>query len=71
MGYMWDIRGVFTGYSYVSGMCRVCVGYVSGMHRNILDAKKVLRNGTDHGTARNNTEAERICGSLRERAEIL
>ena len=33
MEYMWDILGVFTGYSYVSGMCRVCVGYVSGMYR--------------------------------------
>ena len=42
MGYMWDIRGVFTGYSYVSGMCRVCIGYVSGMRRNILDASGVL-----------------------------
>ena len=52
MGYMWDIRGVFTGYSYVSVMCRVCIGYVSGMCRNILGAKKVLRNGTDHGIAR-------------------
>ena len=22
------------GYSYVSGMCRVCIAYVSGMYRN-------------------------------------
>ena len=29
MEYMWDIRGVFTGYSYVSGMYRVCIGNVS------------------------------------------
>ena len=34
MGHMWSIRGVFMGYTYVSGMCRVCIGYVSGMYRN-------------------------------------
>ena len=32
-GYTWGIRGVFMGYSYVSGMCRVCIGYVSGKYR--------------------------------------
>ena len=35
MGYTRDIRGVFMGYTYVSGMCRVCVGYVSGICRRI------------------------------------
>ncbi len=39
-GYMWNIRGVFMGYTYVSGMCRVCIGYVSGMHRNIRRAEE-------------------------------
>ena len=34
MGYSRDIRGVFTGYSYVSVMYRLCVGYVSVMYRN-------------------------------------
>ena len=29
MGYTRSIRGVFMGYTYVSGMCRVCVGKVS------------------------------------------
>ena len=29
MGYSRSIRGVFTGYSYVSVMYRLCVGYVS------------------------------------------
>ena len=33
MGHMWSIRGVFMGYTYVSGMCRVCIGYVSGKCR--------------------------------------
>ena len=30
---MRGIRGVFMGYTYVSGMCRVCIGYVSGKCR--------------------------------------
>ena len=34
MGYPWGIRGVFTGYSYVSVMYRLCIGYVSVMYRN-------------------------------------
>ena len=33
VGYSWGIRRVFMGYTYVSGMCRVCIGYVSGMYR--------------------------------------
>ncbi len=33
VGYSRGIRGVFMGYTYVSGMCRVCIGYVSGMYR--------------------------------------
>ena len=33
MGYSWDIRGVFTEYSWGIRMYRVCVGYVSGMCR--------------------------------------
>mgnify|MGYP003517584331 CR=1 FL=1 len=41
-GYSWGIHGVFMGYTYVSGMCRVCIGYVSGMRRDIRGAKKVL-----------------------------
>ncbi len=36
MGYSRNIRGVFTGYSYVSVMYRLCVGYVSVIYRNIL-----------------------------------
>ena len=36
MGYSRGIRGVFTGYSYVSVMYRLCVGYVSVMYRNTL-----------------------------------
>ena len=38
--YTRDIRWVFMGYTYVSGMCRVCVGYVSGKHRKILGAER-------------------------------
>ena len=33
VGHTWGIRGVFTEYTYVSGMCRVCIGYVSGKCR--------------------------------------
>ena len=29
MGHSRDIRGVFVAYTYVSGMCRVCIGKVS------------------------------------------
>ena len=36
IGYSQGIRGVFTEYSYVSVMCRLCIGYVSVMYRNIL-----------------------------------
>ena len=43
MGYTLDIYGVFMGYTYVSGMYRVCVGYVSGIYRNIRGAMWVLR----------------------------
>ena len=25
------------GYTYVSGMCRVCIGYVSGMYREYVE----------------------------------
>ena len=42
MGYLRDIHGVFMGYTYVSGMCRVCIGYVSGKCRNKRDAARVL-----------------------------
>ena len=33
MGYSWDIRGIFTEYSWSIRMYRVCIGYVSGMYR--------------------------------------
>ena len=42
MGYLRDIHGVFMGYTYVSGMCRVCIGYVSGKCRNKRDAARFL-----------------------------
>ena len=52
MGYSWDIRGVFTGYTYVSVMYRLCVGYVSGMCRNILGESRfvdnLVENNDDH-----------------------
>lgn len=35
IGHTWGIRGIFMGYTYVSGMCRVCIGYVSGKYRKI------------------------------------
>ena len=37
MGYSWDIRGVFTEYSWGIRMYRVCVGYVSGMYREYVE----------------------------------
>ena len=33
MGYSWDIRGVFVGYSRGIHMYRLCVGNVSVMYR--------------------------------------
>ena len=39
VGYTRGIRGVFTAYTYVSGMCRVCIGYVSGKYRRGRGAK--------------------------------
>ena len=33
IGYSWGVHGVFVGYTYVSGMCRVCIGNVSGTYR--------------------------------------
>ena len=37
--YTRSIRGVFIGYTYVSVMCRLCIGYVSGTRRSIQAAK--------------------------------
>ena len=45
MGYSWGIHGVFVGYTYVSGMCRVCIGNVSGMCRKRQGASGA--SGTD------------------------
>ena len=39
VGYMRSIRGVFVGYTYVSGMYRECIGYVSGIYRKIRGGK--------------------------------
>ena len=38
MGSSWGIHRVFTGYSYVSVMYRLYVGYVSVKRRSILSA---------------------------------
>ena len=43
MGYSWGIHGVFMGYSYVSVMYRLCIGYVSVMCRK----KQVAREGEE------------------------
>ena len=40
LGYSWDIHRVFMGYTYVSVMCRLCIGYVSVICRNRQGAKK-------------------------------
>ena len=39
--YTRGIRGVFTGYTYVSGMCRVCIAYVSGTRRKTQGAERL------------------------------
>ena len=42
MGYTRSIRGVYVGYTYVSGMCRVCIGYVSGKCRRGRGARGAM-----------------------------
>ena len=37
LGYSWGIRGVFGEYSWDIRMYRVCVGYVSGMYRELVE----------------------------------
>ena len=44
MGHTRSIHGVFMGYTYVSGMCRVCVGYVSGKYRRVKGANGFFDN---------------------------
>ena len=44
MEYMWSICGVFIEYTYVSGMCRECIGYVSGIYRKIWGGKNEKKN---------------------------
>ena len=41
MGYSWDIRGIFTEYSWNIRMYRVCIGYVSGMYREYIERNRV------------------------------
>ena len=41
--YSWDIRRVFMGYSYVSVMCRLCIGYVSVMCRLYIGTDTALK----------------------------
>ena len=54
MGHSRGIRGIFTEYTYVSGMYRVCVGYVSGMSRRGLGAwgGAGMPTTDEHGLAR-------------------
>ena len=52
MGDSRNIRGVFVAYTYVSGMCRECIGYVSGTCRRGRGARRFQRTSTDlHGNA--------------------
>ena len=44
VGHTLGIRGVFVGYTYVSGMCRECIGYVSGIYRKIWGGKNEKKN---------------------------
>ncbi len=43
MGYSWNIYGIFMEYSYVSVMCRLCIGYASVMYRNYLLPRRFER----------------------------
>ena len=60
LGYSWHIHGVFTGYSYVSVMCRLCIGYVSVMRRLCIGTSCVRAGARD---ARNKIRC-RICEGL-------
>ena len=45
MGYSWGIHGVFIGYTYVSVMYRLCVGYATehtGSEEEDLSAMKTM-----------------------------
>ena len=48
MGYSWGIRGVFVEYSWDIRMYRVCVGYVSGMYRESVEADWEVSGGDVH-----------------------
>ena len=41
VGHTRSIQGVFMEYTYVSGMCRECIGYVSGIYRKIQGASRL------------------------------
>ena len=43
IGYSWNIYGIFMEYSYVSVMCRLCIGYASVMYRNYLLPRRFER----------------------------
>ena len=45
MACSWDFHGVFTEYSYVSVMYRLCVGYVSGMCRVCVERYRAQEGG--------------------------
>ena len=45
LGYSWDIRGIFVEYSRNIHMYRVCVGYVSGMYRESVEAEWEVSGG--------------------------
>ena len=47
MACSWDFHGVFTEYSYVSVMYRLCVGYVSGMCRVCVERYRAQEGGGD------------------------
>lgn len=41
MGYSWHIRGIFIEYSYVSVMCRLCIGYALVICRDMQGAREI------------------------------
>ena len=61
----WDIRGVFTEYSWGIRMYRVCVGYVSGMCRESVGTNG-MRGGSSLYSVQDNLHNEYIINNLNQ-----
>ena len=63
-GYLWDIRGVFTEYSWGIRMYRVCVGYVSGMYREFIERNR-MRNRMRKGAEKSQNIVKHLVMSVK------